>query len=230
MKKLLDVGCGPGTIGNIGLYHELERNYQIYGIDPDKKNISLIQKRYPQGIFKIGRAEKIPYDNNFFDAVVIRHVLEHVENPGKTMAEINRISKHGASVNLAVPHPNLENLISRITPDYVGKGHHHQRIFSRKSLISLLTRNGYIISDVRNDKWPLFIIVTVMSLIAAVTGKIRMEEQSGIFLVNQGNYLNHKNNYILYLYIYKLLNLLNSILFFLNYFIPFEISARVRKK
>ena len=228
MKKLLDVGCGPGPISNIGIYEKLKNEFNIFGIDPIKKNISLIKIRFPSGKFQIGKAEKLPYRKNYFDAITARHVLEHVDDPDKALEEIRRVSKTGSILTLAVPHEFFENVTSKITPHYIEKGHHHQRIFYKKTLIAILKKHGYKIESIRNDKWPFFVINIILSNLAKFSS-LKMAEQTGIFLVGKKNYIRDKRFYNFYLLIYKFLSFLNILFFFLNFFIPFELHVVARK-
>lgn len=228
MKRLLDVGCGPGTISNIGIYSKLKEDFHIFGIDPIKENISLIKVRFPKGKFQVGKAEKLPFEKSYFDAIMARHVLEHVDNPDKALEEIRRVSKVGAKLTLAVPHTFFEHVTSKITPHYIEKGHHHQRIFNKKTLISILKKHGYEIESIRNDKWPFFAINMALSSLARFSS-LKMEEQTGIFLLGKKNYIRDKRFYRYYLLTYKLLSILNYTFFFLNFFIPFELNVIARK-
>ena len=84
----------------------------------------------------MGKAEKLPFKKGYFNVVLARHVLEHVNDPDKSLEEIRRVSKMGGKLTLAVPHVFFEQITSKITPHYIEKGHHHQRIFSARLLQS----------------------------------------------------------------------------------------------
>jgi len=229
MKKLLDIGCGPGTISNIGIYSSLKKKFDIWGIDPLKNNIDLIKLRYPKGKFRTGKGEKLPYQNKYFDAILARHVLEHVNDPDLTLEQMRRVSKTGATLIMAVPHPLFEKITAKITPHYIEKGHHHQRVFNKKTVSALLNKHGYKITSIKNDKWPFFVINMLLANLARFNRDLKMQEQTGIFLISKKNYIKNKNLYRQYLYTYKFLSLLNSSLFFLNFFIPFELLITARK-
>lgn len=229
MKKLLDIGCGPGGINNIGLYEELKNEFSVFGIDLLEKNVKSIKERFPQGIFTIGTADKIPYPDNSFDYIIAHHVFEHVDNLEKSVSEIRRIGKNNSFLSIAVPDKYLEDILIRILPHYFEKGHHHQRVFSQKQLEDIISNHGYSIVKSSKGKWPMFVIVVLLAVISRFLGNIYMEEQSGIFIVNGRNYLRNKKFYVLYISLYKMLKVLNNFFPILNSLIPFEISILARK-
>ncbi|MCP4373837.1 MAG: class I SAM-dependent methyltransferase [Deltaproteobacteria bacterium] len=50
--------------------------------------------------------EKLPYpfDNNTFDVIEANHILEHLSDPFRVMAELYRILKPGGNIYIRVPH------------------------------------------------------------------------------------------------------------------------------
>ncbi len=229
-KKMLDIGCGPGTIGNIGYYKSVEKEYQIYGSDMLKENISLIKKRYSDGMFSVGNAEKLPFPDEYFDAVVMRHVLEHVVDLEKTIREVKRITKKEAIVTAAVPHKNLEFVLKHFIPHYLDEEHHHQRIFTQKQLEKLFVDNHFTILVSSQEKWPMFVVTVFLAFLSRITGNVTMQEQSGVFLLKKKNYLQNKSFYSLYSVLYRFFSFLNRFVFFFNYAIPFEVLVVAKKK
>jgi len=88
--KILDLGCGTG--GTIKFLKD--HGYKtIYGIDRSKYAINLCKKRGIKNI-KIGSANKVPFKDNFFDAVICMDVLYHSGiEVAKATKEIARIIK-----------------------------------------------------------------------------------------------------------------------------------------
>lgn len=117
--KVIDIGCGRGEI----LKGLNKLNYDCYGIDFDEECVSL-SKMFGDvrcaGINKIDQE----FDNNYFDFVILSHVLEHVSNPKEAISKILYISKN----DILIIVPNLcsfktvwRNLRNKIT--YVNHGH-----------------------------------------------------------------------------------------------------------
>jgi len=125
---ILDVGCNSGVIGRLLMQ---SKNIVCYGIDvcPD-----LVLRAIMKGILaKIGKAECLPWRDNYFDAVVLMEILEHVYNPEKVLNEAVRVTKKGGIVTGSVPHPRGQA---------GAKGYlrhkYHARVFDKKSLKKLL--------------------------------------------------------------------------------------------
>lgn len=79
-KKLLDVGCGPGTDAQIFIN---EYRLKFYGTDVyEDENIRKLKLN-----FKLGSIYKIPFENNQFDYVFVHDVLHHID-------ESNSKNKH----------------------------------------------------------------------------------------------------------------------------------------
>ncbi|MBI2650271.1 class I SAM-dependent methyltransferase [Candidatus Woesearchaeota archaeon] len=88
---LLDAGCGVATelssyrIGNIKV------NY--VGLDKSSYMIAKAKKGYPGAKFVRGEVESLPFPDDSFDVVVLRHVLEHLENYKTAVKEALRVSR-----------------------------------------------------------------------------------------------------------------------------------------
>jgi SAM-dependent methyltransferase len=86
--KILQVGCGPEDVIN---YFS---NGKKYAIDPlanfYKERFKLDYKNVN---FTEGRGEKLPFEDETFDLVLLTNVLDHVESPEKVLSEIRRVLK-----------------------------------------------------------------------------------------------------------------------------------------
>ena len=66
-KTILDLGCGNG---NIIARLQKRLNADYYGLDISEAMIAQAEKRLLNVHFMVGDAEKLPYEDNKFDAIV----------------------------------------------------------------------------------------------------------------------------------------------------------------
>ena len=95
---LLDVGCGTGEF----LHLMKEDGWETLGLEPDAKARDFAKERYnllvesPEKLYNIS--------NEFFDAITLWHVLEHIHDLHTVMKEFNRILGPDGVLFIAVPN------------------------------------------------------------------------------------------------------------------------------
>jgi ubiquinone/menaquinone biosynthesis C-methylase UbiE len=91
---VLDVGCGLG---------EFSRYYPggYCGID---SNRFCVEHLLAQGVdCQVAHAEQIPYPDKSMDGVLLSHVLEHLDQPHRVLAEIYRVLKPAGRLVIITP-------------------------------------------------------------------------------------------------------------------------------
>ncbi|MGB8982006.1 MAG: class I SAM-dependent methyltransferase [Anaerolineales bacterium] len=98
--RVLDVGSGRGEMMQL----LAEQGYRVEGFDADPVCIELSSKH---GICQRGNIADIAshYPGKLFDIVVSLHVIEHLENPQKSIEQLMRLS----SQYLVLATPNLSS-------------------------------------------------------------------------------------------------------------------------
>tara|TARA_B110000444_G_scaffold188601_1_gene177939 strand:- start:8 stop:790 length:783 start_codon:yes stop_codon:yes gene_type:complete len=93
--RILDIGCGFGW-----LLKSLNNTLDKYGLEPDS-NASKIAGKYCSIKNMIFKEDIYPEDH--FDIINMHHVIEHIDDPLKTMLEIKRILKPDGKLIIATP-------------------------------------------------------------------------------------------------------------------------------
>lgn len=94
-QKVLEVGCGGGILTE----SIAKMGFVTAGLDPSERSIECAKKHaVKEGLvitYLTGCGEKIPFQDNSFDAVFCCDVLEHVRDLSKVISEIARVLKIG---------------------------------------------------------------------------------------------------------------------------------------
>lgn len=100
--RVLDVGCGAGGLSKAIKHYRPD--LKVFGVDVSEEEIAVARKK-PEGIrFVHGDVSKLKrFSGNYFDAVVMFNVLEHLDNPGQALGEISRVLKPKAVFSSLTP-------------------------------------------------------------------------------------------------------------------------------
>lgn len=156
--KVLDVGCGGGNMAKAIKNHRSDLT--VFGSDIAKKALEVANKE-PSGVkFVLGSADRLPFKDSFFDAVVMFDVLEHMKEPSKTLAEINRVLCVGGVFHIFCPlEGDLKNFYGWLWKlGWKAKKIHcgHIQQFSNHSLEAIIEKSGFVIQDKKWSFHPLF--------------------------------------------------------------------------
>ena len=137
-SKILDLGCGRGEF----LRGFIRCGLNGYGVDQSAiaKSICLEAEILQSDL----ENEPLPYNDNSFDAVFTKSVLEHFYYPEKLVMEIYRIVKPGGLVITMVP--DWESVYKTFYEDYT-----HRTPFTINSLKDIFLINGF--DDVKVEKF-----------------------------------------------------------------------------
>jgi SAM-dependent methyltransferase len=91
---VLDVGCGAGLFCVLAA----ERGARVAGIDATAAFIAIAKERVPDGDFRVGEMEVLPYEDNTFDVVTGFNSFQFAANPVNALREARRVAKPGSAV------------------------------------------------------------------------------------------------------------------------------------
>ena len=111
--KILDIATGTGELA---IEIKKKCSNKIYGIDISEKMIEIAYKKIRKLGFNniklyVGDSQKMPFQNNFFDAVTISFGVRNFENLNKCLLEIKRVlKKNGKLIILETSVPKSKFL------------------------------------------------------------------------------------------------------------------------
>lgn len=99
-QRVLDVGCGPGTV--TALLVERLGTEAVAAIDPSPPFVAAVRERLPGTDVRSGSAEQLPWADASFDAAVAQLVVHFMTDPVAGLAEMRRVTRPGGLVAASV--------------------------------------------------------------------------------------------------------------------------------
>jgi len=135
--KILDIGCGVGLL----LYVAKKRNWIEFGLEPSKFASNFGKNKLKLNIINSDKLDI--FSDNFFDVIILNHVIEHIENPILILNQIyKKLEKNGI---LVIGVPNINGLFPRLQKENWSslRPHSHFYQFTPKTLKFLLKKTGF---------------------------------------------------------------------------------------
>lgn len=92
--SILDVGCGPGVFrATLALADDRVKLERYVGVDPVGEMLPWRgpSNANPEAEFHETHAESLPFEDQAFHGVLLRHLLEHLEDPYPALREAARV-------------------------------------------------------------------------------------------------------------------------------------------
>ena len=91
---LLDVGCGSGEFCRLAA----ARGASVSGIDAAEGMIEIARRQVPDGDFRVGAMESLPWADNSFDVVTGFNAFQFAADPVSALSEAGRVARPGGQV------------------------------------------------------------------------------------------------------------------------------------
>ena len=143
-NKVLEVGAGDGSI--LSLLDENNFATALYALEISKSGLEIINQLNLKNLIEATSFDgyNIPYPDNFFDLLILSHVLEHVEYPRMLLREIKRVSKFQI---IEVPREYHHNIDKQMN-HYLSYG--HINVYTPSLLRFLLKSDNFeILKDIK---------------------------------------------------------------------------------
>ncbi len=135
--RLLDVGCGPGF-----LLSAISNKHEKYGLEISDVCVEYIKDNYQEINICKDLLDKNTFPREYFDIVVLYHVIEHLVDPLEFMQMIKTIMKKNGIVIIGLP--NVSSFCAkRFKGNFRLLGKEHLTMFSEKTVQLLLNKIGY---------------------------------------------------------------------------------------
>lgn len=141
--SLLEVGCGTGEF----LTTARLAGWEVCGLELSKSFRSAALSWYDlelQGT-ELGQAG---FGVNSFDAVILFHVFEHLQDPFEFLSQVSHILKSGGCLFMIVPNLSswTDNLFGKSNPTLIKKDHYFH--YSPATLQKMVSQNSFDIVEV----------------------------------------------------------------------------------
>lgn len=155
--RILDAGCGSGLL--IDYIKSLHCKASLYGIDLSSIRIQQLKEKYRNEVnLKQANIELLPFEDNYFDRVFNRYVLEHLENPHLAIQQFYRVLRPGGTLSLIDIDGILFNISTKnaILKSYLIKLQEKFKfnLYIGRDLKLLMIQSGF--EDIRMRVDPMF--------------------------------------------------------------------------
>jgi SAM-dependent methyltransferase len=152
--RVLDLGCGGGRHA----FEAARRGARVVALDLDRSELDQVIAIFAamaeagempdgaSGTAVAGDATSLPFPDGSFDKVIAAEVLEHLPADQIAMNEIARILRPGGVAAVTVPAWLPERVCWQLSDDYHNTPGGHIRIFTRRELVTKLTRSGLTVT------------------------------------------------------------------------------------
>ena len=136
--KILDCGCGTGLVS------QLYPNFDITGIDISDGMLAQNPYKWIKA-----PAEAIPFSDNYFDFVVCRSLLHHLDDPLAGLAEMYRVLKSGGKWVCWDPNHTGLNALFRKLFQHTDRFSHLHKSFNDIELRKLIEDSGLKVFEMK---------------------------------------------------------------------------------
>ena len=170
VNNVLDVGSGCG--GFIPVIKQTFPDAKITGTDPDIRSLETARQKFPEVNFLEMEAEKLQFEDNYFDVAAISMALHHLPGVKKGLKEMRRVVKPEGWIiinelisNNLNPAQEVHKMyhhfrsrIDRLT------GIYHRKVSPKRLFCKCLNHQIYMFSSSLNTKKGLTWLKNLMTL------------------------------------------------------------------
>jgi len=134
-RMVLDLGCGNGALASC-----LE-DLHVVGVDHLQAGLARTASEGGRGPFVCADVGRLPFRDGATDAVVLQHLIEHLDDPLSTLKGVFGVLKPAGILMILTPNGWFSD--SKTYED-----DSHRRIFTPRDLPDLVRQAGFVVSQV----------------------------------------------------------------------------------
>ena len=200
IKKVLDVGCARGYLGEL---IKKERFCTVYGVELNPEIAKEAEKKVDEVFCMNIETEDLPFDNEL-DVIVFADLLEHLTDPWSMLKKALKWLKSDGIVIASMPNTAHYSIIHDLLHgrwDYIPFGLlciTHLRFFTKKSIESMFNEAGFSILTLKHQAWPEYLLSEIKNQLSEVINIVNIPDEvfyPGYYVVakKQGNKLSLYN-------------------------------------
>jgi SAM-dependent methyltransferase len=140
---VLNVGVGSGALERLAL----AKAVNIHSLDPSEKAVGRLRQDFDMGEHaQSGYSQEMPFNDEYFDAVVMSEVLEHLDDDVllRSLEEVRRVLKPGGFLLASTPYCEDLNASKVVCPSCAEVFHKvgHVQAFDKPRMLQLLNTHG----------------------------------------------------------------------------------------
>jgi SAM-dependent methyltransferase len=133
-RSVLDCGCGAGRFARLAA----DRGATVAGIDASSELIEIAADAVPEGDFRVGDIEKLPWSDGSFDLVTGFSTFQFADDKIGALAEARRVSRE--SIAIVIPTRVAESGIAAVFKPVLP-------LFASEALASLKQSGMFALSE-----------------------------------------------------------------------------------
>jgi len=152
---VLDAGCGDGInlVGLRGAAAHQDLLINLFGLDYNPLRLARARRAAPQVRLQQGSLYSLPFAGDRFDVVLCNHVIEHVPDATRALAELSRVLRPGGLLILGVPNEGclMGRARNRFVQPRIGRTTDHVHFFTAPSLTDALRGAGFCVQRLERE-------------------------------------------------------------------------------
>jgi len=131
---VLDCGCGAGRFTRMAA----DRGASVAGIDASEELIAIAAERTPEGDFRAGDIEALPWEDDAFDVVTGFSAFQFADDKVRALREATRVSRGAVAIVIPtrVPESGITSVLKPVFP-----------LFAEEALASMKKSGMFALSE-----------------------------------------------------------------------------------